>query len=81
MADRLEDRCAGGPALLGDALVAARKEPLVALATFQAEVKGETVLVHAGDVYPTSSPVVKGREEAFVAQSKYVQTGGTPPAE
>ena len=54
---------------------------LVALATFVADVKGSEVLVHAGDVVPARSPVVKGREALFVAQTDYVQqAGGLPPA-
>jgi hypothetical protein len=61
--------------------MAARKgEPLVALTTFEAEVKGKTVLVHAGDASSPNSPLVKGRRGLFVKQSDYVQIAGTPPA-
>jgi hypothetical protein len=42
-------------------------------------VDGDTVLVHAGDTYPSDSAVVKGREALFVADTEYVQTAGTPP--
>jgi hypothetical protein len=59
---------------------ARKSEPKVALTTFETEVKGERVLVQAGDSYPPSSPVVKGRQDLFVKQSEYVQTKGTPPA-
>jgi hypothetical protein len=38
------------------------------------------VVVHAGDVVPANSPLVKGRKELFVTQSEYVQEAGTPPA-
>jgi hypothetical protein len=41
-------------------------ESVVAIATFEAEVDGEPVLVHAGDVHSARSAVVKGREELFV---------------
>jgi hypothetical protein len=57
----------------------ARREPQVALTTFSTEVKGEPVLVHAGDAFPASSPVVKGREALFVSQSQYVASKGKPP--
>jgi hypothetical protein len=60
--------------------VAARKEPLVAVGSFVTEVKGTEVVVHAGDVVPANSPLVKGRKELFVTQSEYVQEAGTPPA-
>jgi hypothetical protein len=60
-------------------MAARKREPLVALTTFAAAVEGREVLVHAGDVLPASSKVVKGRQEAFVPQSEYVQQGGTPP--
>jgi hypothetical protein len=52
---------------------------LGALSTFTTEVDVAEVLVHAGDVLPASSPLVKGREALFVADSQYVQTAGTPP--
>jgi hypothetical protein len=58
---------------------ARKTEPKVALVTFETEVKGERVLVHAGDAYAPSSQVVKGRQDLFVPQSEYVQTKGTPP--
>jgi hypothetical protein len=58
----------------------ARSEPKVAVTTFETEVKGERVLVRAGDVVPARSPLVKGSEQLFVAQSEYVQTAGEPPA-
>jgi hypothetical protein len=52
---------------------------LVALATFEAEAEGSQVLVHAGDVLPSTAPVVKGREALFVAEAEYRQTAGVPP--
>jgi hypothetical protein len=61
--------------------MATRKaEPLVATTSFATEVKGVEVLVHAGDVVPASSPLVKGRKELFVTEAEYRQTEGTPPA-
>jgi hypothetical protein len=60
--------------------MAVRREPRVALTTFLTEVKGQELLVRAGDSFPASSPVVKGREELFVAQGEYVNTKGKPPA-
>jgi hypothetical protein len=61
--------------------MATAKKPsnLVALSTFTAEVDGDTVLVHAGDTFPSNSPVVKGRTDLFVADTEYVQSAGTPP--
>ena len=47
--------------------------------TFQAGTKDGSILVHAGDVLPARSAVVKGRQELFVALEQYHQTGGTPP--
>ena len=61
--------------------MATRKEQLVALTTFEAEVEGETVLVHAGDVLPRPARSSKGREALFVKRSEYAQTKGTPPVE
>jgi len=58
----------------------ARKQPLVAVVSFSTEVKGAEVFVHAGDVVPANSPLVKGREQLFVPESEYRQTEGTPPA-
>jgi len=43
----------------------ATEEPKVATATFEAEVDGKPVLVHAGDVHSARSAVVKGREDLF----------------
>jgi hypothetical protein len=61
--------------------MATTKKPsnVVALSTFTADVDGSTVLIHAGDTFPATSPVVKGREALFVAHTEYVQTAGTPP--
>jgi hypothetical protein len=42
------------------------QESVVATATFEAEVDGKPVLVHAGDVHSARSAIVKGREELFV---------------
>jgi hypothetical protein len=58
---------------------ASAKEPVVAVATFQAEVDGDTVLVRAGDVVPASAAVVRKRKDLFVPQSKYVQKSGASP--
>jgi hypothetical protein len=52
---------------------------VVALSTFETEVDGDRVLVHAGDTVSSDSAVVKGREDLFVADSEYVQSAGTPP--
>ena len=63
LADRVEDGGPRGAPLSGDALMPAKKPTqLVALSTFTAEVDGDTVLVHAGDRFPSDSPVVEGRE-------------------
>ena len=43
----------------------ATEEPMVATATFEAEVDGRPVLVHAGDVHSAGGAVVKGRQELF----------------
>lgn len=59
--------------------MAARK-PVVALSTFEAEVDGATVLVHAGDTVTSGSPLTAGREALFVPAADYVQQAGTPPA-
>jgi hypothetical protein len=53
---------------------------LAALAKFQVITKYGPVLVHAGDVVPARSAIVKGRERLFVAVDEYVQTDGTPPS-
>jgi hypothetical protein len=58
----------------------AAKSKLVAVAAFVTEVKGTEVLVHAGDVVPASSPLVKGRRQLFVTEVEYRQTEGKPPA-
>jgi hypothetical protein len=55
-----------------------KTEPLIATTSFVTEVKGEEVFVHAGDVVPANSALVKGREELFVPQSEYVQKAGKP---
>jgi hypothetical protein len=60
-------------------MAARKREPLVATSTFEAEVKGERVLVHAGDTVPATSPVAKGRQDLFVRESEYAQSKGTPP--
>jgi hypothetical protein len=44
-------------------MTAAKK--LVATETFASEVKGEQVLVHAGEVLPASSPLVKANPDRF----------------
>lgn len=59
-------------------MAARKKEPLVAVTTFAVEHEGREVLVHSGDVLPASSPLVKGREALFVAQSKS-QKASMPP--
>ena len=58
--------------------MAARKR-VVAVTPFVTEVKGEEVFVHAGDVVPANSPLVKGREDLFVTESEYHQAEGSPP--
>jgi hypothetical protein len=60
--------------------MAARKESVVAVTPFVTEVDGREVFVHAGDAFPASSPVVRGRKAVFVAESEYARTDGTPPA-
>ena len=57
----------------------AKPRKLVALSTFSADVDGATVLVHAGDTFPSDHPVLEGRGELFVVAAEYVQTAGTPP--
>jgi hypothetical protein len=43
-------------------------KPLVAITAFATEVKGELVVVHEGDEYPSTHPVVKANPEAFEAR-------------
>jgi len=57
-----------------------KAEPLVATTSFTCDVDGIEVFVHAGDVVPASSGLVKGREALFVPRSEYVQDSGTPHA-
>jgi hypothetical protein len=52
---------------------------VVALSTFEAEVDGARVLVHAGDVFLSDGPVVEGHREVFLPVADYVQFHGTPP--
>lgn len=57
----------------------ATQEPMVATATFETEVDGKPVLVHAGDVHSASSAIVKGRQELFepVAGTSAAKRGST----
>jgi hypothetical protein len=45
--------------------MAAPKQQVRAIGTFACEVKGREVLVHAGEVLPATSPIVKARPELF----------------
>jgi hypothetical protein len=61
--------------------MAARKTQarLVAATSFTCDVKGVEHFVHAGDVVPANSPLVKGRERLFVDEAEHRQEAGRLP--
>jgi hypothetical protein len=44
---------------------------VVAVEAFVAEIKGEDVQVHDGDVFDAKHPVIKGREELFAPRQEH----------
>lgn len=58
--------------------MAPRSGSLVAAVTFEAEVDGKPVLVHAGDVFPANDPIVKGREHLFAPAPPIEQATAAP---
>jgi hypothetical protein len=49
-----------------------------AVSNFACEVDGTEHLVHAGQVFPATHPVVKARKELFVSERSVEETTATP---
>lgn len=47
---------------------------VVAISPFTCEVDGEPIVIHEGDVFESTHPLVKGREELFAARDTHAVT-------
>lgn len=56
----------------------ARGQLVRSLSNFACEVDGTEHLVHAGEVFPSTHPVVKARKELFVPERPVEQTTAAP---